>query len=143
LWLKGLNGIGDQECFGILRCAQDDGKSDWSLIQDAARTGGALLLVGYVLLRVKHQLAVLRGEVFEFGICPGDPGELFCSGPAFHLFFSREGGTYVGVALVQEEAVASVLLAKLDLMLFLCSKRRRSNLLVTPVYRVPVMLPRM
>jgi hypothetical protein len=88
------------------------------------------------LLRVKHQPAVLRGEVFEFGICVGDPGELFCSDPAFYLFFSRDGETYVGVALVQEEAVASVLAGEAGFDVFLCSKRRRSNLLVTPVYRV-------
>ena len=69
LWLKGLNGIGDRECFGILRYAPDDSKNEQRQDNgDAARTagtGGSLFLIGYVLFRVKHQPAVLCGQVFE------------------------------------------------------------------------------
>jgi C4-dicarboxylate-specific signal transduction histidine kinase len=38
LWLKGFNGIGDRECFGILRYAQDDSKNKRQQEQTTART---------------------------------------------------------------------------------------------------------
>jgi hypothetical protein len=38
LWLKGFNGIGDRESFGILRYAQDDSKNKQQQEQTTART---------------------------------------------------------------------------------------------------------
>jgi len=44
LWLKGSSDIGDYECFGILRCAQDDSKNKQRQQQEqttaTARTNG-------------------------------------------------------------------------------------------------------
>jgi hypothetical protein len=65
-------------------------------------------LIGYVLLWVKHHPAVLRGEVFEFGICLGDQGEFFRAGPALYFFLSGDCGADVDVAFVKKEAVAPV-----------------------------------
>jgi hypothetical protein len=48
----------------------------------------ASFLVGDILLWVKHEPAVLRGEIFEFRVCFGDQGKFFCSGPTLDLFFS-------------------------------------------------------